>query len=377
MTIEIRQVRTKKERRQFITFAWQVYRSDPELKKHWVPPVIADYMKTLDKDVYPLYDHADLAMFTAWKDGKLSGTIAAVENRRHNEIHEDRVGFWGFFECFNDQAVADALFDAAAGWLRKKGLDTMRGPVSPSMNDQCGMLVKGFDSSPVFLMLYNPPYYNDLVLKAGHHIGQELLAWYIDQKLIDIERLRRISQHVMKREGLSVRVLEMKHFDREIDNMREIYNGAWEKNWGFVPMTDREFDCLAKSLKPIANPHYVYFVEDRNGRTIGFSLSLPDINQALKHVNGNPLTPWGLIKYLWYKRNINMVRTIVMGVLPEYRNKGIDSILNTWIADYGGKHGVFASEMSWVLKSNEAMSRLAKVIGGRPYKEYVIYEKSI
>ncbi|MBM3422552.1 MAG: GNAT family N-acetyltransferase [Chlorobi bacterium] len=377
MTIEIRQVRTKKERRQFITFAWQVYRSDPELNRYWVPPVISDYMKTLDKEVYPLYDHADLAMFTAWKDGKLSGTIAAVENRRHNEIHEDRVGFWGFFECFNDQAVADALFDAAAGWLRNKGLDTMRGPVSPSMNDQCGMLVKGFDSSPVFLMLYNPPYYNDLVQKAGHHIGQELLAWYIDQKLIDIERLRRISQHVMKREGLSVRVLDMKHFDREIDNMREIYNGAWEKNWGFVPMTDREFDCLAKSLKPIANPHYVYFVEDRNGRTIGFSLSLPDINQALKHVNGNPLTPWGLIKYLWYKRNINMVRTIVMGVLPEYRNKGIDSILNTWIADYGGKHGVFASEMSWVLKSNEAMSKLAKVIGGRPYKEYVIYEKSI
>jgi len=377
MTIEIRQVSTKKERLQFITFAWQVYRSDPELNRYWVPPVISDYMKTLDKDIYPLYDHADLAMFTAWKDGKLSGTIAAVENRRHNEIHEDRVGFWGFFECFNDQAVADALFDAAAGWLRKKGLDAMRGPVSPSMNDQCGMLVKGFDSSPVFLMLYNPPYYNDLVLKAGHRIGQELLAWYIDQKLIDIERLRRISQHVMKREGLSVRVLDMKHFDREIDNMREIYNGAWEKNWGFVPMTDREFDCLAKSLKPIANPHYVYFVEDRNGRTIGFSLSLPDINQALKHVNGNPLTPWGLIKYLWYKRNITMVRTIVMGVLPEYRNKGIDSILNTWIADYGGKHGVFASEMSWVLKSNEAMSKLAKVIGGRPYKEYVIYEKSI
>ncbi|WP_449258174.1 GNAT family N-acetyltransferase [Chlorobium limicola] len=377
MTIEIRQVRTKKERRQFITFAWQVYRSDPELKKHWVPPVISDYMKTLDMDVYPLYDHADLAMFTAWKDGKLSGTIAAVENRRHNEIHEDRVGFWGFFECYNDQAVADALFDAAAGWLRKKGLDTMRGPVSPSMNDQCGMLTNGFDSSPVFLMLYNPPYYNDLVLKAGHRIGQELLAWYIDQKLIDIERLRRISQHVMKREGLSVRVLDMKHFDREIENMREIYNGAWEKNWGFVPMTDREFDCLARSLKPIANPHYVYFVEDRDGRTIGFSLSLPDINQALKHVNGNPLTPWGLIKYLWYKRNITMVRTIVMGVLPEYRNKGIDSILNTWIADYGGRHGVFASEMSWVLKSNEAMSKLAKVIGGRPYKEYVIYEKSI
>ena len=377
MSIEIRRVNTKNERKQFIKFAWKVYRNDPELNRNWVPPVISDYMKTLDTESYPLYDHADLAMFTAWKDGAMAGTIAAIRNRRHNEIHADKVGFWGFFECLNDQKVANALFDAAAIWLKSKGMDAMRGPVSPSMNDQCGMLVRGYDSPPVFLMLYNPPYYNDLCLNSGHKVAQELLAWYIDQKLIDIERLRRISQHVMKREGLSIRILDMKNFEGEIEKMRTIYNGAWEKNWGFVPMTDKEFDFLAMSLKPIANPHYVYFVEDRNGRTIGFSLSLPDINQALKHVNGNPFTPWGLVKYLWYKRNITMVRTIVMGVLPEYRNKGIDSILNTQIADYGGKHGVFSSEMSWVLKSNQAMSKLAEVIGGKPYKEYVIYERAI
>lgn len=377
MSIEIRRVQTRHERKQFIRFAWKIYRTDPELNRNWVPPVISDYMKTLDTEAYPLYDHADLAMFTAWRDGRMVGTIAAIRNRRHNEIHEDNVGFWGFFECIDDQKVADALFDAAAMWLKSKGLDAMRGPVSPSMNDQCGMLTKGYDSPPVFLMLYNPPYYNDLCLNSGHKVAQELLAWYIDQKTIDIDRLRRISRHVMKREGLSVRVLDMKNFDNEVENMRKIYNGAWEKNWGFVPMTDKEFDFLAQSLKPIANPNYIYFVDDSQGRTIGFSLSLPDINQALRHVNGNPMTPWGLAKYLWYKRHINMVRTIVMGVLPEYRNKGIDSILNTWIADYGGKHGVFASEMSWVLKSNEAMSKLASVIGGVPYKEYAIYEKPI
>ncbi|NTU96226.1 MAG: GNAT family N-acetyltransferase [Chlorobiaceae bacterium] len=377
MAIEIRQVQNKKERKEFIRFAWQIYRKDSELNRYWVPPVIGDYMKTLDKDEFPLYDHADLAMFTAWKDGIMSGTIAAIENRRHNEVHEDRVGFWGFFECVNDQKVADALFGAAAGWLGNKGLTAMRGPVSPSMNDQCGMLVKGYDSSPVFLMLYNPPYYNDLVRNSGHHIGQELLAWYIDQKIIDISRLRRIANHVMQREGLSIRIMNMKDFDNEIERIRDIYNKAWEKNWGFVPMTRKEFDFLAKSLKPLANPHYIYFVEDRNKRTVGFSLSLPDINQALKHVNGNPFSPVGLVKYLWYSRNISLVRTITMGVLPEYRNKGVDSIMNAYIADYGGKHGLFASEMSWVLKANEAMSKLAKVIGGVPYKEYVIYEKDI
>jgi hypothetical protein len=377
MEIEIRQVQNKKERKKFITFAWQIYRKDPDLNKYWVPPVIEDYMKTLDTDAFPLYDHADLALFTAWKDGAMVGTIAAIENRRHNAVHGDKVGFWGFFECLNEQGVANALFDAAARWLKRKGLTAMRGPISPSMNDQCGMLIRGYDSSPVFLMLYNPPYYNDLVLNYGHHVGQELLAWYIDQDSIDIGRLRRIAEHVKKREELTIRTMNMKDFDREVDRMKEIYNKAWEKNWGFVPMTDKEFYFLGKSLKPIANPNYIYFVEDRNKRTVGFSLSLPDVNQALKHVNGNPFSPVGLLKYLWYSRNISMVRTIVMGVLPEYRNKGVDSIMNAEIADYGGKHGVHASEMSWVLKANEAMSKLAKVIGGKPYKEYVIYEADI
>jgi len=377
MSVEIRRVQSRKERKQFIRFAWKVYRNDPELNRHWVPPVIADYMKTLDKEAYPLYDHADLAMFTAWKGGRMAGTIAAIENRRHNEIHRDKVGFWGFFECIDDQEVANALFDAAAQWLRAKGLDAMRGPVSPSMNDQCGMLVKGFDSPPVFLMLYNPPYYNNLALNAGHHVGQELLAWYINQDMIDIERLRKISGYMQKREGLSIRTIDMKDFDSEVEKIRDIYNKAWEKNWGFVPMTDREFDFMAKSMKPVAREHFIYFVEDRDGRPVGFSLSLPDMNVALKHVNGNPFTPWGLAKFWWYGRNIRAYRTIVMGVLPEYRSKGVDSMLNAHIADYGGRHGLYSSEMSWVLKSNEAMSKLAKVIGGIPYKEYVIYEKDI
>jgi GNAT superfamily N-acetyltransferase len=377
MSVEIGRVQSKKETKSFIKFAWKVYSKDPELKKYWVPPVVADYMKTLDKERYPLYDHADIALFTAWKNGRMAGTIAAVENRRHNEIHKDKMGFWGFFECINDQEVANVLFDSASQWLRAKGLDAMRGPVSPSMNDQCGMLVKGYDSSPVFLMLYNPPYYNNLVTNAGHKIGQELLAWYIDQDLIDIKRLSRIAKHVMKREQLSIRTINMKDFDNEAAKIRDIYNKSWEKNWGFVPMTDKEFDFMAKSMKQVAKEHFIYFVEDKEGEPIGFSLTLPDMNIPLKHVNGNPFTPWGLLKFWWYGRNISAFRTIVMGVLPEYRNKGIDSILNAQISEYGGKHGLYSSEMSWVLKSNEAMSKLAKVIGGIPYKEYVIYEKEL
>jgi len=374
MSIEIREAKTKKEVKDFIKFAWQIYRNDQELNKHWVPPLIPDYIKTLDQQKYPLWDHADRALFTAWQDGKMVGTIAAIENQRHNMIHEDKVGFWGFFECINDQKVANALFDKAKEWLQAKGLNSMRGPISPSLNDQCGMLTMGYDSSPVFLMLYNPPYYNDLTKNYGHFLEQELVAWYIDQNKIDKKRLHRIGELVLKREKVKLRHINMKDFQNEIKRIKDIYNAAWEKNWGFVPMTDKEFDTLADGFSQVADPDLIYIIEDAENKPVAFSLSLPDMNIPFKHVNGNPFTPWGLVKYFWYKRKINMVRTITMGVVPAYRNKGLDSIMNSEIIKVGEKKGIFASEMSWVLKINEPMMKLAKAIGGEPYKEYAIYQ---
>jgi len=374
MSIEIREAKTKKEVKDFIKFAWQIYRNDQELNKHWVPPLIPDYIKTLDQQKYPLWDHADRALFTAWQDGKMVGTIAAIENQRHNMIHEDKVGFWGFFECINDQKVANALFDKAKEWLQAKGLNSMRGPISPSLNDQCGMLTIGYDSSPVFLMLYNPPYYNDLTKNYGHFLEQELVAWYIDQNKIDKKRLHRIGELVLKREKVKLRHINMKDFQNEIKRIKDIYNAAWEKNWGFVPMTDKEFDTLADGFSQVADPDLIYIIEDAENKPVAFSLSLPDMNIPFKHVNGNPFTPWGLVKYFWYKRKINMVRTITMGVVPAYRNKGLDSIMNSEIIKVGEKKGIFASEMSWVLKINEPMMKLAKAIGGEPYKEYAIYQ---
>lgn len=376
MTIEIREAKTKKDVKSFIKFPWQIYRIDSELNQYWVPPLISDYVKTLNPEKYPLWEHADRALFTAWKNGKMVGTIAAIENRRHNMIHEDKVGFWGFFECINDQEVANALFDKAKSWLKQKGLEAMRGPISPSLNDQCGMLTKGFDSPPVFLMLYNPPYYNDLTLNYGHYLEQELVAWYIDQNLIDKDRLGRIANLVLKREKVKLRHINMKDFTNEIKRIKEIYNAAWEKNWGFVPMTDKEFDTLAEGFSQVADPDLIYIIEDADKKPVAFSLSLPDMNVPFKHVNGNPFTPWGLAKFLWYKRKIKMVRTITMGVAPEYRNKGLDSIMNAEIIDVAKEKGLFASEMSWVLKINEPMMKVAKAIGGEPYKEYAIYQEN-
>ncbi|MBC8042229.1 MAG: GNAT family N-acetyltransferase, partial [Rhizobacter sp.] len=374
MSIEIREAKTPKEINAYIKFAWKIYRTDPELNKQWVPHPIADYEKTLDQSRYPLWEHADRACFTAWRNGEMVGTITAVQNKRHNEFHQDKIGFWGFFECINDQTVANALFDAAKAWLKSKGLDAMRGPISPSQNDQMGMLTLGFDSPPVFLMLYNPPYYNDLAKGYGHHTEQELVAWYIDQSIIDRPRLRRISDLVKKREKITIRHLNMKDYENERKKILIIYNQAWEKNWGFVPFTEKEFYGLADDLKQVADPDFVYIVENEKGEPIGFSLSLPDMNLALKHVNGNPFTPWGLIKFLWYSqvKKITFLRTITMGVIPSYRNKGIDAVMNSEIVEVALTKGVFASEMSWVLKSNVAMAKVADAMGGRPYKEYAI-----
>jgi GNAT superfamily N-acetyltransferase len=377
MAVEIKVANTAAERKAYIKFAWNIYRPDPELNKYWVPPVIPDYMKMTDKNKFPLYDHADIQLFTAHRNGEMVGTIAAIENRRHNEFHKDKVGFFGFFECINDQEVANALFDAAKRWLNSKGLIVMRGPVNPSMNDTCGMLVTGYDSSPVLLMTYNPPYYLKLCENYGLAKAEDLLAYLITQDTMDKTRLRRICDIVRKREKVTIRKVNMKKFEAEVALIREMYNEAWEANWGFVPMTVREFDALATDLKPVADPDFIYIVEDENGKPVGFSLSLPDMNIALKHVNGNPFTPWGLAKLLWYSRKIPMLRTIVMGVIPAYRGKGIDALMNLMIADEALKKGVVGSEMSWILENNAPMSRIAESMGGTAYKRYRIYEKDI
>ncbi|KER10113.1 MAG: hypothetical protein HY22_07565 [[Candidatus Thermochlorobacteriaceae] bacterium GBChlB] len=377
MSIEIREAVSKKEIHEYIKFAWKIYRTNPDLNKYWVPHPIADYEKTLDKSRYPLWKHADRACFTAWKNGNMVGTITAVTNERHNEFHKDGAGFWGFFECINDVAVSRALFDAAKNWLVSKGKTEMRGPISPSTNDQLGMLSKGYNLPPVFLMTYNPPYYHDLCRDYGMTVAQELVAWIVNQRTIDLPRLKRISDLVKKREKLKLRYLNMKAWQEEAKIIRQLYNQAWELNWGFVPFTEEEFYNLAKDLKQIADPDIIYFVENDKGEPVAFSLSLPDVNIALKHVNGNPMTLTGLPKFLWYSRKINRIRTIVMGVIPEYRNKGVDSVMNAETVEVGIRKGYYEAELSWVLKSNTAMSKVAEAIGAEPYKEYLIYQTAI
>jgi hypothetical protein len=369
--VQIQPVTSRGQLRTFIRLPWKIYRDDP----HWVPPLIRQLKETFDSRKNPFYDHANVRLFLAQRGDRTVGRVAAVTNHAHNQFHEERTGFFGFFECVNDEVVAQKLLDAARDWLREQGLDTLRGPANFSSNDEWGMLIQGFDSSPVLMMPYNPPYYPELMEPFGLAKAKDLYAYRISKEGGIPERLRRMAAKIEQKEGLTIRPIDMKDFANELNRIKEVYNNAWSKNWGFVPMTDAEFDHLAKQLKPLIIPELVLMAEV-NGQPAGFSLTLPDYNQALKKVNGR-LFPFGLFKLLWYSRKIDAARIMVMGVVHKYQKRGIDAIFYINTYDAGTARGYTWGEMSWVLEDNEMMNRAIEMLGGKIYKTYRIYEMEI
>ncbi len=369
--VTIRPVRTSADEMKFIKFLWKIYKDDP----HWVPPLIMDRKKLIDKKKNPFYQHSEMELFLAERNGEVVGRIGAIVNYNHNKEHEDKVGFFGFYESVNDQEVADALFNEAKNYLRSKGMTQMRGPASPSVNDEYGLLVDAFDKSPVVLMTYNPPYYANLFEKYGMKKLKDLYAYLLSQDSVYSERLTRFNEIVKQREGLTFRSLNMKDFKGDVDRIKEIYNKAWSRNWGAVPMTNAEFDALAKDLKPLVVPDLVIIAEAK-GKTIGFALSLPDINIALKYNKKG-----GLLKGLYYlyakKKEINLVRIIVLGVVPEHQRSGAAGVLFYETAARAKKLGYQYGEASWVLEDNVMMNRAAEMMNASRYKTYRLYEMNI
>ncbi|MBU3740932.1 MAG: GNAT family N-acetyltransferase [Candidatus Kapabacteria bacterium] len=359
----------------FIKAQWLFYKGDP----NWVPPLIMDRKKLLNQKVNPFYRHAELQMFLAERNGAVVGRIAAITNERHNELHQDTIGFFGFFECINDQSVANALFDAAKAWLRKKGKAAIRGPVNPSMNDETGLLVDGFDGPPVILMTYNPPYYQDLIKGAGLDKVKDLYAYMVYTEDWQNEKLARMSDIVKERNGVTFRNLNLTdkaQFRRDVETLRDIYNTAWEKNWGFVKMTNEEFDFLAADLKQIANPEYA-FIAESHGKVAGFLLAVPDVNFCFRHnKSGGLLT--GLYHLLTKRKKIRLIRLIVLGVLPEFRRTGIDGALYTEIARRAKRDNLIGAEASWILEDNEMMNRgLTHTMKGQLYRTYRLFESQL
>jgi len=366
--IKIRSVQTKKELNTFIKFPYHHYKNNP----YWVPPLLVDQKVLLNPKKHPFYQHAKVQFFLAEKNGKTAGRIAAIIDYKHNEFHNEKTGFFGFFETIENYEVAEKLLSAARDWVKNEGMNAFRGPLNPSQNEDCGLLIDAFDSPPVVMMPYNPPYYADFIERFGLKKAMDLYAYYIDDKNPPPDKLVRVAEAVRKKENLTIRPLNLKNFKSETKKVWYVYNNAWSKNWGFVPFTEAEFDHIAKNLKQIAIPELALMAEI-NGEPVGFSLSIPDINQALIHTNGH-LFPLGLIKLLWYSKKIDMIRIIIMGVIHKYQKRGIDAIfyLDTW--KNAVKKGYWRGEMSWILENNGIMNRSAKMLGGRIYKTYRIYE---
>lgn len=373
--VVINRVTNEVDKMKFIKFPWKIYKNYP----NWVPPLIFDVKNNLDSRKNPFYQHSRIELFLAYHGSEIVGRIAGIINDNHNKFHEDKVGFWGYFDCMNDNNVSSALFDAVKEFLLSKGMDTMRGPINLSTNDELGLLVDSFDKMPFILTLYNPEYYIKLVEDYGFVKAKDLYAYQLTDDIINnkkqMDKLERVSNIVLKRENLSIRKINFSNFNDEVETLLSVYNNAWEKNWGFVPMTKDEFFHVAKMLKTVADPDYIYIAEHK-GKPVGFSLTLPDFNLIFKKINGK-LFPFGAIKILTGRKKINRIRVFAMGIVREFQKKGTEAVFIRDTISNGIKKGVSECEISWVLEDNIPMVQTAENLGAKRYKTYRLYDKKI
>ena len=334
----------------------------------------------LDRKANPFYKNAERELFLAMRDGRPVGRIAAIENRAHNQFHKDRVGFFGFFECVNDQEVANALFAAAEGWLKQRGLETMRGPTNPSTNHECGMLVGGFGRHPMIMTTWNPRYYPALVENAGFGKAKDLLAYFFpmqgDRAFEMPERVKALAQRALVGKQLAFRDLNLKDFKNEVDRCWEIYNDAWEPNWGFVPMSKESFFHEAQVLKYIVFPQFTFMAEV-NGEPAGFMIIVPDFHHAFKAVGNGRLFPTGLFKLLAAKKKLKTGRIMILGAKSEYRNRGIFALFAAEMFRRGKEFGALGAEASWILEDNEKLNKPLEAMGAKEYRRWRIYDRSI
>jgi GNAT superfamily N-acetyltransferase len=374
--IRVIAVENEVDKMRFIKFPWEIYRGDP----NWVPPLIYDIRKNLDEKKNPFYTHSKIKLFLALDGKTIVGRIAAITNNHHNKKYNDKVGFFGYFECINSKIASTALFDSASAWLKEQGMDTMRGPINLSTNDEIGLLMNAFDKPPVLLMTYNPEYYIKLITDYGFEKAKDVFAYYLDQDMCAanpkaMDKLERVSELVQKRENIKIRKVSLKNLESELLKVMEVYNNAWIENWGSVQMTSDEFKYVAASLKPLIDEDIVYFAEVE-GRPVGFSLSMPDYNQIFKTMNGK-LFPFGIFKVLTGRKKIKGIRVIMMGVIPEYQRKGIEAVFIRNTIKIGMSKGYHSADISWVLEDNVPMVQTAVNLGADQYKTYRILDKKI
>ena len=337
--------------------------------------MLSDVKAKLDPRKNPFFDHSEVELFLAFRGNVLSGRIAAIRDENHNRVHQDKVAFFGMYESFNDPDVAKALLDHVAAWALERGMDTLRGPMNLSMNDECAFLLEGFDSPPVLMMTYNPPFYLDLMEQSGFVKARDLYAFYMHKDRDIARKIDIIVNKVRKSTSIKLRTLTKKTLNEDLEKIRYIYNQSWEQNWGFVPSTDAEIDHMAKSLYQFADWDLVILAEDR-GKPVGFTFGLPNYNEVLIKMNGR-ITPMSVLNYLRYRGKITGIRAVVFGILKEYRMTGLSYYLYWLLHKNSIANGYTWAETSWQLEDNDAINKFVSSIGGKVYKKYRLFEKQI
>jgi len=368
-SIKVIEVKTDKGLDEFIKFPFSLYSGNPV----YVPQLIKELREQFS-DKNPFFNHAKIKYFIAEKNGKCAGRITAIVNHGHIQFQNEKTGFFGFFECVNDMEVSSALLDKASEELKREGMETMRGPMNFSTNEECGFLINNFEAHPMLMTPYNMPYYADLMESCGMSKAKDLHAYIYEVKEALPQKVLRVAAIAEKR-GISVRPVNKKRFSDEMKAFKDIYNSAWENNWGFIPLTDQEIDYLGNRLRQIVVPELTLIAEDK-GEPVGFLGLLPDFNFVLKRMNGR-INPMTIMKALYYSRKIKDLRLLLLGIKKEYRNKGVDAIL--FREGFKGiKNGGYARiEFSWVLEDNVPVQRIVDMLNGRLYKTYRIYEKKL
>jgi GNAT superfamily N-acetyltransferase len=373
--IEVSEVKSRRERDAFIKFPWQIYADDPA----WVPPLIIERKGFLNRSKHPFFRHGDAALFLARKNGKIVGRIMASDDPNYNLLHQSNVGCFGLFESTDDGEVAAALLGAAASWLRKKGRTEIMGPIDYSTNYVCGLLIEGFQFPPTILTAHNPPYYQELIEACGFTKAKDWYAWWFEDPSKAVAHLRRLATRLQRQCPVTFRPANLKNLRDESRRLREIYNQAWEKNWGFVAFTEAEIEFMTNELKPLLLPGFAW-VAEIGDEPVGFALGLPDINVVLSDLDGR-LTrfglPIGLIKLLFYKKRIRKGRLIALGVIEKYRRAGIAEILVLRVIEETMIKRGITGELSMTLEDNFMINRFLEAIGAERYKTYRIYSKPI
>lgn len=367
--MNILEVKTKNDLSGFIALPYTLYAKDP----FYVPQLTRD-LKEQFSVKNPFFKHAEVRYFIALRRNKPVGRICSVINQRHIDLHKEQAGFFGFFESLNDNKIATALLDTVAHILKDKGMTTMRGPMNFSTNEECGFLIDGFHEPPMLMTPYNPPYYNDLMVEYGMRKAKDLYAYIhaIEEEMP--EKIQRVSA-ISEKRGLKVRPIEKKNFERDMLIFKDVYNSAWEMNWGFLPLTDDELQFIGAKLKQIVVPELTLIAEDK-GTPVGFMGLMPDFNYVLRQMKGK-LNPITILKAVYYSRKITDVRLLLLGIKKEYRNKGVDALLFREGFKALKKGGYKRAEFSWILEDNIAVQRIVEMVNGRLYKKYRIYEKEL